>query len=150
MYTHTLFGSGKQHVWQNNVRHLLLQMLKAGQMATNRVKNRYIVLVQSPVSIIMIGLDGNMKKNLLIPLGALMWGALTASAYAQNCDNLDGNALWRQLFVEFNDQIKAGDNHAALKTTQKLQEICTRSPVLNYSIGQTHKERKRLIIPRLS
>ena len=69
MYTHTLFGSGKQHVWQNIVRHLLLHMLKAGQMATNRVKNRYIVLVQSPVSIIMIGLDGNMKKNLLIPLG---------------------------------------------------------------------------------
>ena len=108
-------------------------------MATNRVKNRYIVLVQSPVSIIMIGLDGNMKKNLLIPLGALMWGALTASAYAQNCDNLDGNALWRQLFVEFNDQIKAGDNHAALKTTQKLQEICKDSPVLNYAISRVYR-----------
>lgn len=80
-----------------------------------------------------------MKKVACI--SAILALGITGTAHAQNgCDDLDGNIRWKQLLQEFSDQFKGGDYNAALKTTEKLQEICTRSPVLNYSIGQTHKE----------
>lgn len=71
---------------------------------------------------------------LLVALG-MLWGS---NAYA-DCKNLDTNPQWRQLFEEFNGQIKAGNDADALKTTQKLQDICSESPILNYAISRVYR-----------
>ena len=80
-----------------------------------------------------------MKKILLIPLIATSYLATTAGAYAQNCYDLDNNPVWLQYFKEFNEQIQAGDNEAALKTTENLQKICNDSPLLNYAISRVYR-----------
>ena len=68
----------------------------------------------------------------------LFWGA--NNAYAQNCNNLDQNLVWKQLFQEYADQYKNGEYANALKTTEKLQIICKDSPVLNYAISRTYRQ----------
>ena len=79
-----------------------------------------------------------MKIAALVGTALLFCGA--HSAFAQNCKNLDRNPLWTQLFQEYSDQYKSEDYHNALKTTDKLQEICKDSPILNYAISRTYRQ----------
>ncbi|MBO4351294.1 MAG: hypothetical protein J6A01_10160 [Proteobacteria bacterium] len=74
-----------------------------------------------------------LEGMLLVLLGA-------SNAYAQNCNNLDQNAVWKQLFQEYADHYQSGEYAKALKTTDKLQEICKDSPVLNYAISRTYRQ----------
>lgn len=72
---------------------------------------------------------------------AVLAMCFAGTAHAKdNCNDLDNDLQWRELFQEFSVQFKGGDYTSALKTTEKLQEICTRSPILNYSIAQTYQK----------
>ncbi len=74
-------------------------------------------------------------------MSAILALGITNLAHAgDDCNNLDDNLQWRQLFQEFSEQFRGEDYQAALKTTEKLQDICDRSPILNYSIAQTYQK----------
>ena len=79
-----------------------------------------------------------------IKKAALIGTALTIlcanSAFAQNCEDLEHNPLWIQLFQEYTEHYKNGEYQKALKTTDKLQEICKDSPVLNFAISKTYRQ----------
>lgn len=48
------------------------------------------------------------------------------------------NEDWYRLFNLFSASFKAGDYDKALEYTSALEEICARSPILNYSIANTY------------
>lgn len=54
------------------------------------------------------------------------------------CYGLNQNEDWYRLFNLFSTSFKAGDYDKALEYTSALEEICARSPILNYSIANTY------------
>lgn len=54
------------------------------------------------------------------------------------CYGLNQNEDWYRLFNLFSASFKAGDYDKALEYTSALEEICARSPILNYSIANTY------------
>lgn len=54
------------------------------------------------------------------------------------CYGLNQNEDWYRLFNLFSASFKAGDYDKALEYTRALEEICARSPILNYSIANTY------------
>lgn len=62
-----------------------------------------------------------------------------ASAFADSCENLDVNKAWTSGFASLTESFKAEDWDAALKHSKALEEICTLSPTLNYTIARIHK-----------
>lgn len=54
------------------------------------------------------------------------------------CYGLNQNEDWYRLFNLFSASFKAGDYDKALEYTGALEEICARSPILNYSIANTY------------
>ena len=74
----------------------------------------------------------------------ILFAAATLSpslAFADNCDDLDGNVRWGQLFQVLSTQIETKDNDNALETAEKLNEICSESPILNYAIGRVYRNK---------
>ena len=60
------------------------------------------------------------------------------TVFAEDCSALDENEAWNNLFNQFNAQYTAGAYEEAIKTTQELQTICSKSPILNFSIAGTY------------
>ncbi len=56
------------------------------------------------------------------------------------CYSLDDNAQWKELFSRFSSAYQDKDYERALSYMRDLQQICDRSPILNYSIGMTYRE----------
>ena len=54
------------------------------------------------------------------------------------CYGLNQNEDWSRLFNLFSASFKAGDYYKSLEYTSALEEICARSPILNYSIANTY------------
>ena len=56
------------------------------------------------------------------------------------CYTLQTNERWRQLFADFSTAYQEKKFDTALELTEQLKTICEASPILNYSIGMTHRE----------
>lgn len=64
------------------------------------------------------------------------------------CYSLDRNEDWFRLFAEFSKAFSAKDYDKALSYTRELEQICSRSPVLNYSIANTYLQKGNLDIAK--
>lgn len=64
------------------------------------------------------------------------------------CYSLDRNEDWFRLFAEFSKAFSAKDYDKALSYTGELEQICSRSPVLNYSIANTYLQKGNLDIAK--
>ena len=87
------------------------------------------------------GTDMTLKRKfstVLVILASLL--VIPALAAAEDCSQLDLNPDWGTLFGQFNEQYEAGNYAAALETTQQLQAICSRSPLLNFSIAVVYRK----------
>lgn len=58
-----------------------------------------------------------------------------------SCYTLDQNPLWISLFSQFSAAYSAKDYDKALTYTAQLETICARSPVLNFSIANTYRQK---------
>ncbi len=70
--------------------------------------------------------------------GIVVACAVPQIGFAEDCSMLDENEAWNSLFNQFNEQYSAGAYEDAIKTTQELQTICSKSPILNFSIAGTY------------
>ena len=84
----------------------------------------------------------NMKRLLTLCLHVFVCGVslvCVSPAFADNCERLDKNKTW---VAEF-DLLKADfQNEAwesALRHAEKLEKICEKSPILNYSIAHIYQ-----------
>jgi hypothetical protein len=59
---------------------------------------------------------------------------------AEDCSMLEENVRWNELFTQFNTQYSEGDYAGAIETTKLLQEICSKSPILNFSIAGSYNK----------
>lgn len=59
---------------------------------------------------------------------------------SDNCYTLNDNEDWKRLFSLFSDAYQKKEYQQALSYMRDLQNICDRSPVLNFSIATTYRE----------
>ena len=57
------------------------------------------------------------------------------------CLTLNDNELWNTEIVLLTENVKRKDYDAALMNAEKLNQICDRSPIVNYSIGRIYQEK---------
>ena len=57
------------------------------------------------------------------------------------CQTLNENATWNTEIVLLTENVKRKDFDAALLNAEKLNEICDRSPIVNYSLGRIYQEK---------
>ena len=82
------------------------------------------------------------KKRLLsIVMGlGICIGIGASTAWADGCDGLDRNSKWLKLSKSLSQTIDNEDYDEALEIVSSMQEICTRSPALNYSAGVIYRK----------
>ncbi len=65
---------------------------------------------------------------------------LLSNAFADECQKLEQIPAWNEGMSALNVQMTQKNWDEALKTTEKLNNICDRSPILNYAMGRIYKE----------
>ena len=81
------------------------------------------------------------KRLVSIILGvSFCFGAGASTAWADGCDGLDRNSKWVKLSKSLGQSIDNEDYETALDIVSSMQEICTRSPTLNYSAGIIYRK----------
>ncbi len=89
---------------------------------------------------------GIMKAVKKLPQLAMIFAVLSAgtlfaqTAAAQDCANIGENAEFTELFQKMNAQVKAESYKDALKTAQRLIEICPTVPSVNYVAGKIYQK----------
>ena len=63
-----------------------------------------------------------------------------SAAYADNCDTLDKNKAWNTTFEQLNEAYEREDYDKALQYSRELEDICDKSPILNYTIAYVQKK----------
>lgn len=66
----------------------------------------------------------------------LMW---TSLAFADNCDKLDSNRKWLSSLESLKEAYSNEDWEMSLTYSKELEDICDKSPMLNYTIAHIHK-----------
>ena len=67
--------------------------------------------------------------------------AFTSNAFADDCYRLDKIPAWNEGMTALSGQMSKQQWDNALKTAEKLNGICERSPMLNYAMGRIYKEK---------
>lgn len=86
----------------------------------------------------------NKKRRLTICLcvlwfaGGCVW---LSPAFADNCEKLDKNKTWVAEFDLLKEEFQNQNWESALDHAQKLETICEKSPLLNYTIAHIYKGR---------
>lgn len=107
-------------------------------MVLETMKNKFPISIGSCLFAIAIALsvpatalaDANDKSQPEAPA--------SGDAIDDACYGLNQNEDWYRLFNLFSTSFKAGDYDKALEYTRELEDICARSPILNYSIANTY------------
>lgn len=107
-------------------------------MVLETMKNKFPISIGSCLFAIAIALsvpatalaDANDKPQPEAPANG--------DAIDDACYGLNQNEDWYRLFNLFSTSFKAGDYDKALEYTRELEDICARSPILNYSIANTY------------
>lgn len=107
-------------------------------MVLETMKNKFPISIGSCLFAIAIALsvpatalaDANDKSQPEAPANG--------DAIDDACYGLNQNEDWYRLFNLFSTSFKAGDYDKALEYTRELEDICARSPILNYSIANTY------------
>ena len=93
-----------------------------------------------------------MTQSILRKMSSMMLGLVVAgvSGYAvaqdvpgNNCVDLDQNELWQVTFSEFSEEYSLGRYEKAEAKVQQLLNICSSSPLVNYSAGMTYMALKQ-------
>ena len=79
--------------------------------------------------------------RLLVAVTFLCGMTWTALAFADACDDLDGNRAWNRNFEKLTEAYLKKDYDAALEYSKALEAICEQSPTLNYTIARIHQSR---------
>lgn len=83
--------------------------------------------------------------KLFTRLGAVTGGLLMSSvllvpcAMADSCSDLDKNPKWTKLLHALEVNMAKGDYNAAIANINDMQEICSRSPLLNHMAGRLYR-----------
>ena len=80
----------------------------------------------------LLGLLGLWALGMLLPI----------CAAAQECPNLDSNPAWNEGLRGMSAAYQAEDYEQALTIGKQLQDICDKSPVLNYMLANIYKTQK--------
>lgn len=67
--------------------------------------------------------------------------AFSTNAYADQCYSIDKIPAWNEGMTALSVQMRNNQWDDALQTAEKLNNICERSPMLNYAIGRIYKEK---------
>ena len=62
------------------------------------------------------------------------------NVYADPCSNLNKNEKWNKLSSTLESNIDHEEYYSALETIASMKEICSRSPMLNYSAGVVYRK----------
>ena len=81
-----------------------------------------------------------MSKCLQIVCVGMCGSFFCSLAFADDCQKLDSNNSWKKGMVTLSEQMGEKSWNDALKTAEKLNNICERSPVLNYAMGRFYRE----------
>ncbi len=69
-----------------------------------------------------------------------IWGGMWSSlAFADNCEKLDKNKTWVAEFAQLKEDYQNENWGSALNHAQKLEKICEKSPILNYTIAHIYQ-----------
>lgn len=107
-------------------------------MVLETMKNKFPISIGSCLFAIAIALS--VPATALADANDKSYPEASASGDAIDdaCYGLNQNEDWYRLFNLFSASFKAGNYDKALEYTRALEDICARSPILNYSIANTY------------
>lgn len=80
-----------------------------------------------------------MKVFISLVLGAICSLTWAGMVHAEDCNNLDSNEIWVNEFSQLREYLEEGHYDKALENANRLNTICSRSPILNYAYGKIYK-----------
>lgn len=93
-----------------------------------------------------------MSKSFILKIGSLITSlgvtcignyAMAQEVPGNNCVGLDKNELWQITFSEFSEEYSLGRYENAEIKIKQLLDICSSSPLVNYSAGMTYTALKQ-------